>query len=110
MSSRPPAAGVFEMGDVFAAAEHASFALSPDGRFLAVARVEYVRGAGRFSRVVVLALDEGEPARPAPEIVVFTGDCDGWSPDFADDGAGLLFLTDVAGEARPWIATGRNAT
>src|SRR5256885_16888799 len=94
----PTPNSIFEMGDVLAAPDFGSFALSPDGRHLAIARVEYVRGAqARRSRVAVIALEgEGAPR----ETLVFSGDTDGWAPEFADDNAALLFLSDYAGEAR----------
>ena len=98
------------MGDVLSAPDFGAFTLSPDGRFLAAGRIDYLRTvSGRFSRLLVLALDEGKADAPAPETLVFTGDCDAWSPEFADDSTALVFLTDHAGEARPWIAAERDA-
>src|SRR5690242_13493880 len=110
MARTPPSSGLFEIGDVIGAPEFGAFSLSPDGRHLVLSRLEYVRPtAMRRSRVAVLALDEGDPARPAPESIVFTGDCDGWSAELAPDGDAILFLSDYSGEARPWIAAPRDA-
>src|SRR2546428_4411505 len=101
---------IFAIGDVLAAPDFGAFALAPDGRHLALSRIEYVRSTEtRRSRVTVIALD-GDPAAPPAETVVFTGDSDGWSPEFADDGAAILFLSDLAGEARPWVALQPGAT
>src|SRR2546428_11515660 len=95
---------IFAIGDVLAAPDFGAFALAPDGRHLALSRIEYVRSTEtRRSRATVIALD-GDPAAPPAETVVFTGDSDGWPPEFADDGAAILFLSDLAGAARPSVA------
>lgn len=111
----PPIEPQYGMGDVLAGPEYGGFALSSDGRHLALARVEYVKHLGaRLSRVAVLPLDEEQsatnpPANPVEELV-FTGNCDGWAPEFDDVGEALLFLSDYAGEARPWIVWQRGET
>jgi len=98
------------MRDVHAAPDFLGFTVSRDGRFLAFSRSEHLRHEGlRRARLVVAALDACPGDATPAEIRPFGDAADAWSAEFADDGISLLFLTDLSGEARPWVALERGA-